>query len=93
MRKTILKNCAKGLQCICRANRHQAFGWGGVIGVALPYFLRGLTWRNNCSVICRIGGEELSKEELKREIVELVDQCDSERFLGIIYNFVKRLLS
>ena len=36
---------------------------------------------------------KLSKEELKREIVELVDQCDSERFLGIIYNFIKRLFS
>lgn len=40
-----------------------------------------------------IGGLNLSKEELKREIVELVDQCDNERFLGIIYNFIKRLFS
>lgn len=43
--------------------------------------------------MCHIGGLNLSKEELKREIVELVDQCDNERFLGIIYNFIKRLFS
>ena len=43
--------------------------------------------------MCHIGGLNLSKEELKREIVELVDQCDNERFLGIIHNFIKRLFS
>ena len=31
--------------------------------------------------MCRIGGLNLSKEELKREIVELVDQIDNNEIL------------
>lgn len=55
---------------------------GGVIGVALPcFFLRGLTYQNICSIMCHIGGLNLSKEELKREIVELVDQIDNNEIL------------
>lgn len=62
---------------------------GGVIGVALPCFLRGLTQQNSCSIMCHIGGLNLSKEELKREIVELVDQIDNEKILKLIAGFVK----
>lgn len=32
-------------------------------------------------------------DEIKKEICELVNQCNNERFLKIISNFVKRLLS
>lgn len=66
---------------------------GGVIGVALPCFFEGIDIAEQLFYNVSIGGLNLSKEELKREIVELVDQCDNERFLGIIYNFIKRLFS
>lgn len=66
---------------------------GGVIGVALPCFFEGIDITEQLFYNVSIGGLNLSKEELKREIVELVDQCDNERFLGIIYNFIKRLFS
>lgn len=36
-----------------------------------------------------IGGLNLSKEELKREIVELVDQIDSEKFLHFLLSTIK----
>lgn len=64
---------------------------GGVIGVALPCFFEGIdiTEQNSCSIMCHIGGLNLSKEELKREIVELVDQIDSEKILKLIAGFVK----
>ena len=39
--------------------------------------------------MCHIGGKNLSKEELKREIVELVDQIDNEKILKLIAGFVK----
>ena len=39
--------------------------------------------------MCHIGGLNLSKEELKREIVELVDQIDNEKILKLIAGFVK----
>ena len=66
---------------------------GGVIGVALPCFFEGFDISEQLFYNVSHRRVKLSKEELKREIVELVDQCDSERFLGIIYNFIKRLFS
>ena len=66
---------------------------GGVIGVALPCFFEGIDITEQLFYNVSHRRVKLSKEELKREIVELVDQCDSERFLGIIYNFIKRLFS
>lgn len=66
---------------------------GGVIGVALPCFFEGIDILEQLFYNVSHRRVKLSKEELKREIVELVDQCDSERFLGIIYNFIKRLFS
>ena len=39
--------------------------------------------------MCHIGGLNLSKEELKREIVELVDQIDNEKILKLIAGFAK----
>lgn len=66
---------------------------GGVIGVALPCFFEGIDIVEQLFYNASHRRVKLSKEELKREIVELVDQCDSERFLGIIYNFIKRLFS
>lgn len=66
---------------------------GGVIGVALPCFFEGIDISEQLFYNVSHRRIKLSKEELKREIVELVDQCDSERFLGIIYNFIKRLFS
>ena len=66
---------------------------GGVIGVALPCFFEGIDIVEQLFYNVSHRRIKLSKEELKREIVELVDQCDSERFLGIIYNFIKRLFS
>lgn len=66
---------------------------GGVIGVALPCFFEGIDIVEQLFYNVSHRRINLSKEELKREIVELVDQCDSERFLGIIYNFIKRLFS
>ena len=66
---------------------------GGVIGVALPCFFEGIDIAEQLFYNVSHRRVKLSKEELKREIVELVDQCDSERFLSIIYNFIKRLFS
>ena len=66
---------------------------GGVIGVALPCFFEGIDIEEQLFYNVSHRRIKLSKEELKREIVELVDQCDNERFLGIIYNFIKRLFS
>ena len=66
---------------------------GGVIGVALPCFFEGIDILEQLFYNVSHRRVKLSKKELKREIVELVDQCDSERFLGIIYNFIKRLFS
>ena len=66
---------------------------GGVIGVALPCFFEGIDILEQLFYNVSHRRVKLSKEEIKREIVELVDQCDSERFLGIIYNFIKRLFS
>ena len=66
---------------------------GGVIGVTLPCFFEGIDIEEQLFYNVSHRRVKLSKEELKREIVELVDQCDSERFLGIIYNFIKRLFS
>ena len=66
---------------------------GGVIGVALPCFFEGIDIAEQLFYNASHRRLNLSKEELKREIVELVDQCDNERFLGIIYNFIKRLFS
>lgn len=39
--------------------------------------------------MCHIGGLNLSKEELKREIVELVDKTDSEKFLYFLLSTIK----
>ena len=75
-------------------HRHIKFRlMGGVIGVALPCFFEGIDISEQLFYNVSHRRIKLSKEELKREIVELVDQCDSERFLGIIYNFIKRLFS
>lgn len=54
---------------------------GGVIGVALPCFFEGIGIVEQLFYNASIGGKNLSKEELKREIVELVDQIDNNEIL------------
>ena len=76
-----------------KTSAYQVSAMGGVIGVALPCFFEGIDISEQLFYNVSHRRVTLSKEELKREIVELVDQCDSERFLGIIYNFIKRLFS
>lgn len=62
---------------------------GGVIGVALPYFFEGIDIAEQLFYNVSIGGLNLSKEELKREIVELVDQIDNEKFLHFLLSTIK----
>lgn len=62
---------------------------GGVIGVALPCFFEGIDITEQLFYNVSIGGLNLSKEELKREIVELVDQIDSEKFLHFLLSTIK----
>ena len=57
---------------------------GGVIGVALPCFFEGIDIVEQLFYNVSIGGLNLSKEELKREIVELVDQIDNNEILDKI---------
>lgn len=62
---------------------------GGVIGVALPCFFEGIDITEQLFYNVSIGGLNLSKEELKREIVELVDKIDSEKFLHFLLSTIK----
>lgn len=60
--------------------QHQVSARGGVIGVALPY-IEGIDIAEQLFYNVSIGGLNLSKEELKREIVELVDKIDNNEIL------------
>ena len=62
---------------------------GGVIGVALPCFFEGIDITEQLFYNVSHRRVKLSKEELKREIVELVDQCDSEKFLHFLLSTIK----
>ncbi len=62
---------------------------GGVIGVALPCFFEGIDIAEQLFYNASHRRVKLSKEELKREIVELVDQINSEKILKLIAGFVK----
>ena len=62
---------------------------GGVIGVALPCFFEGIDIVEQLFYNVSHRRVKLSKEELKREIVELVDQIDNEKILKLIAGFVK----
>ena len=62
---------------------------GGVIGVALPCFFEGIDIAEQLFYNVSHRRVKLSKEELKREIVELVDQIDNEKILKLIAGFVK----
>ena len=62
---------------------------GGVIGVALPCFFEGIDISEQLFYNVSHRRVKLSKEELKREIVELVDQIDNEKILKLIAGFVK----
>lgn len=53
------------------------------------FFFEGIDIAEHLFYNVSIGGLNLSKEELKREIVELVDQIDSEKILKLIAGFVK----
>ena len=54
---------------------------GGVIGVALPCFFEGIDIVEQLFYNVSHRRVKLSKEELKREIVELVDQIDNNEIL------------
>ena len=62
---------------------------GGVIGVALPCFFERIDISEQLFYNVSHRRIKLSKEELKREIVELVDQIDNEKILKLIAGFVK----
>ena len=62
---------------------------GGVIGVALPCFFEGIDITEQLFYNVSHRRVKLSKEELKREIVELVDQIDSEKFLHFLLSTIK----
>lgn len=62
---------------------------GGVIGVALPCFFEGIDILEQLFYNVSHRRIKLSKEELKREIVELVDQIDSEKFLHFLLSTIK----
>ena len=71
-------------------HRHIKFRlMGGVIGVALPCFFEGIDISEQLFYNVSHRRVKLSKEELKREIVELVDQIDNEKILKLIAGFVK----
>ena len=71
-------------------HRHIKFRlMGGVIGVALPCFFEGIDISEQLFYNVSHRRIKLSKEELKREIVELVDQIDNEKILKLIAGFVK----
>ena len=71
-------------------HRHIKFRlMGGVIGVALPCFFEGIDIVEQLFYNVSHRRVKLSKEELKREIVELVDQIDNEKILKLIAGFVK----
>ena len=71
-------------------HRHIKFRlMGGVIGVALPCFFEGIDIKEQLFYNVSHRRVKLSKEELKREIVELVDQIDNEKILKLIAGFVK----
>lgn len=54
---------------------------GGVIGVALPCFFEGIDIAEQLFYNASHRRVKLSKEELKREIVELVDQINNNEIL------------
>ena len=63
-------------------HRHIKFRlMGGVIGVALPCFFEGIDIAEQLFYNVSHRRIKLSKEELKREIVELVDQIDNNEIL------------
>ena len=71
-------------------HRHIKFRlMGGVIGVALPCFFEGIDISEQLFYNVSHRRIKLSKEELKREIVELVDQIDSEKFLHFLLSTIK----
>ena len=71
-------------------HRHIKFRlMGGVIGVALPCFFEGIDISEQLFYNVSHRRVKLSKEELKREIVELVDQIDSEKFLHFLLSTIK----
>lgn len=76
-----------------KTSAYQVSAYGRCNWRCTALFFEGIDITEQLFYNVPIGGLNLSKEELKREIVELVDQCDNERFLGIIYNFIKRLFS
>lgn len=76
-----------------KTSAYQVSAYGRCNWRCTALFFEGIDITEQLFYNVSIGGLNLSKEELKREIVELVDQCDNERFLGIIYNFIKRLFS
>lgn len=53
------------------------------------FFFEGIDIAEHLFYNVSIGGLNLSKEELKREIVELVDQIDSEKFLHFLLSTIK----
>ena len=60
-----------------------------MIGVSPPCFFEGIDIAEQLFYNVMAGGLNLSKEELKREIVELVDQTDSEKFLYFLLSTIK----
>ena len=62
---------------------------GGVIGVALPCFFEGIDIVEKLFYNASHRRVKLSKEELKREIVELVDQIDNNEILYKILVVIK----
>ena len=72
-----------------KTSAYQVSAMGGVIGVALPCFFEGIDISEQLFYNVSHRRIKLSKEELKREIVELVDQIDNEKILKLIAGFVK----
>lgn len=72
-----------------KTSAYQVSVMGGVIGVALPCFFEGIDITEQLFYNVSHRRNKLSKEELKREIVELVDQIDNEKILKLIAGFVK----
>lgn len=72
-----------------KTSTYQVSVMGGVIGVALPCFFEGIDIAEQPFYNVSHRRNKLSKEELKREIVELVDKTDSEKFLYFLLSTIK----
>lgn len=72
-----------------KTSAYQVSAYGRCNWRCTALFFEGIDIAEQSFYNVSIGGLNLSKEELKREIVELVDQIDSEKFLHFLLSAIK----